>query len=308
LNATLTPTGHAHPAHPPVARAAAAPDVVLEDLTLGYDSHPAVHHLNATVPGGSLLALVGPNGAGKSTLLRALAGELVPLQGRIRGLQPPTVHANGRFWQRFRRGSHGSQNGATRVAHLAQHTDLDRRFPLDVGDLVAMGLWHEVGALRGLTAGQRARVQAALETVGLQGFANRPIGSLSGGQLQRALFARLWLQDAPVVLLDEPFAGVDARTCRDLLGVLAQWHARGKTVVAVLHDLEQVRAHFPTTLLLARERVAMGPTAGVLTEANLARARQLNEAFDPHAPWCHAPVPDDAAAHGTTARTSAVAP
>ena len=259
-----------------------APDVVLENLTLGYEQHPAVHHLSLTLPAGSLLALVGPNGAGKSTLLKALAGELVPLQGHIHGLlHRPTRGGWFRGWMQ-------AHAPAIRVAHLPQQADMDRQFPLSVGDLVAMGLWHEIGALRGLRAQHRTRVASALTTVGLQGFDERPIGTLSGGQLQRARFARLWLQDAPVVLLDEPFAGVDSRTCRDLLMVLAQWHAKGKTVVAVLHDLQQVRDHFPTTLLLAREGVAMGPTAEVLTEANLARARQLNEAFDPHAPWCTA--------------------
>jgi zinc/manganese transport system ATP-binding protein len=265
--------------------ASCVPDLKLENLTLGYEQHPAVHHLNAAIPAGSLLALVGPNGAGKSTLLKALAGELVPLQGHIHGLaKSPRGGGIFRSWWQ-------AHTPATRVAHLPQHAEMDRQFPLAVGDLVAMGLWHEIGALRGLDAAHRKRVASALATVGLQGFDNRPMGTLSGGQLQRARFARLWLQDAEVVLLDEPFAGVDTRTCRDLLGVLAQWHACGKTVVAVLHDLQQVRDHFPTTLLLAREKVAMGPTADVLTEANLGRARRMNEAFDPEAPWCHA-APD----------------
>jgi zinc/manganese transport system ATP-binding protein len=119
-------------------------------------------------------------------------------------------------------------------------------------------------------------------------FGHRTLDTLSGGQFQRALFARLVLQDAPVILLDEPFAGVDTRTCADLLALMHGWHTQGRTVLAVLHDMAQVRQHFPHTLLLARELVAAGPTAQVLTDAHLQRARHLNEAFDDDAPECTA--------------------
>ena len=238
------------------------PDIGLHNLTLGYERHPAVHHVSTTVPVGSLVALVGPNGAGKSTLIKALAGLLRPMQGHISGL-----------------------NGQ-RVAYLPQRDDMDHSFPITVTDMVAMGLWHEVGALGGYSRAQRQRCADALAQVGLAGFGQRTIATLSGGQFQRALFARLMLQDAPVILLDEPFAGVDTRTCRDLLALLHTWHAQGRTVLAVLHDMEQVSQHFPHALLLARELVAAGPTAQVLTEANLQRARRLNEAFDDDAPEC----------------------
>jgi len=123
---------------------------------------------------------------------------------------------------------------------------------------------------------------------------------LSGGQFQRALFARLSLQDAPVLLLDEPFVGVDSRTVRDLVQLLVSWNQHGRTVVAVLHDMELVEQHFPTTWLLARELVAAGPTAQVLTETNLALARSLNEAFDDNAPPCDVPDEDNLPAHTHT--------
>ncbi|MBY0466388.1 MAG: ATP-binding cassette domain-containing protein, partial [Burkholderiales bacterium] len=173
-----------------------------------------------------------------------------------------------------------------RVAYLPQRDDMDHSFPITVADMVAMGLWHEVGALGGYSRAQRQRCADALAQVGLSGFGQRTIATLSGGQFQRALFARLMLQDAPIILLDEPFAGVDTRTSRDLLALLHTWHAQGRTVLAVLHDMDQVRQHFPHALLLARELVAAGPTEVVLTEANLQRARQLNEAFDDDAPEC----------------------
>ena len=182
----------------------AVPAIELHDLTLGYDRHPAVHHLSLRIAPGSLLALVGPNGAGKSTLIKALAGELRPISGTLHGLAGP------------------------RIAWLPQHSELDRSFPVTVRDMVALGLWHRVGAFGRFTAEHRRLCDEALAAVGLMGFEQRSLDTLSGGQLQRALFARLILQDAPVVLLDEPFAAVDNRTTTDLLALLHRWHRAGQ--------------------------------------------------------------------------------
>lgn len=239
-----------------------APEIVLHDLTLGHDRHPAVHHLNVRIAPGSLVALVGPNGAGKSTLIKALAGALRPMSGHVTGLE------------------------GRRVAWLPQHSRLDPGFPIDVRPMVTFGLWHRIGALGRLGAEHRRLCNEALAAVGLTGFESRGLDTLSGGQLQRALFARLILQDAPVVLLDEPFAAVDQRTSADLLALLQRWRRQGKTVIVVLHDQDQVRAHFPLTLLLARELVAYGPTAEVLTDSHWARALRMPEPFDDHAPLC----------------------
>ncbi|WP_298965659.1 zinc ABC transporter ATP-binding protein AztA [uncultured Methylobacterium sp.] len=261
------------------ARPADAHGLAFDGLTLGYARHPAVHHLDGTVPAGALLAVVGPNGAGKSTLLKGIMGEIAPLDGRV--LHP------------------GLKRGD--IAYLPQAAEIDRAFPVAVYDLVAMGLWRRVGLWRRIR-GDDGAVAAALDAVGLGGFERRPIGTLSGGQLQRVLFARLLLQDARVILLDEPFAAIDARTTDDLLALVRRWHGEGRTVVAVLHDLEQVRRHFPTTLLLAREAVAWGDTASVLTAPNLRRARNLCEAWDDAAPVCRAeagtPHGHEAPAHG----------
>ena len=272
---------------PPATRSS-APAVILRDLTLGYERHPAVHHLNVRIEAGSLLAVVGPNGAGKSTLIKALAGTMQPLSGSIEGLEPPQ-----------------------RVAWLPQHSELDKSFPIDVRGMVAMGLWHRMGALGRFTAEHSQRCDQALAAVGLAGFEQRGLDTLSGGQLQRARFARMILQDAPVVLLDEPFSAVDQRTTADLLALLHQWHCAGKTVVAVSHDLAQVRAHFPLTLLLAREPIAYGPTAQVLTEANWACATAMHEPFDDEAPECatdaslhHDPAHDPAQHKATFAKAT----
>lgn len=245
-----------------------APTINLRDLTLGYERHPAVHHLSLQIESGALVAVVGPNGAGKSTLVKALAGVLAPLSGHIENLQ------------------------REHIAWLPQQCELDASFPIDVRGMVATGLWREVGALGRFTAAHRKRCDEALAAVGLSGFESRGLDTLSGGQLQRALFARLILQDAPVVLLDEPFAAVDQRTTTDLLALLHDWQRQGRTVIAVLHDIAQVREHFPQTLLLAREPVAWGDTAQVLTEANWARAQSLYEPFDEQAGECKVDSPD----------------
>jgi zinc/manganese transport system ATP-binding protein len=223
-----------------------------------------VHHIDGAVARGELLAIVGPNGAGKSTLLKGIMGELKPLGGSIDrdGLKK------------------------TDIAYLPQQIEIDRSFPISVFDCVAMGLWRKIGAWRGLDAKRDAEIARALTTVGLQDLAARPVGALSGGQFQRVLFARLLLQDASLILLDEPFRAVDAKTVADLITLILRWHGEGRTVLAALHDLEQVRAHFPTTLLLAREVVAWGETRKVLTPANLLKSRQLFVSFDGHAEIC----------------------
>ncbi|MFL1461218.1 metal ABC transporter ATP-binding protein [Roseococcus sp. DSY-14] len=230
----------------------------VRDLTVSHDRRPAVHHVSFDLPSGGLLAVVGPNGAGKSTLLRAIAG--------------------------VQRAEHGHVAAGGRIALLPQQAGMDRAFPLRCRDAVLLGLWNEGGAFGRLR--DDGRVGDAMDAVGLRGLADRPVGSLSTGQFQRLLFARLLLQDAPVILLDEPFNALDARTAADLLAVVRRWHGEGRTVCAVLHDLDLVRDEFPHTLLLAREAIAFGPTAQALSAANRLKARQMAEGWDPHAETC----------------------
>ena len=238
-----------------------------DNLTLGYNRHPAVHHLKGEVAAGSLLAVVGPNGAGKSTLLKGIVGEISPMQGHVELL--------------------GCQR--ENIAYLTQQSTLDSSFPIVIYDFVAMGLWAEFGAFRGFNRTARQRIEAAIAAVGLSGMENRPIGQLSGGQLQRARFARVILQDSPLVLLDEPYGAIDANTVHDLARLVRQWNSEGRTVISVLHDFAHVREEYPETLLLAREMVARGATAEVLSEENLLRARHLAEAQSQTAdtPICH---------------------
>jgi zinc/manganese transport system ATP-binding protein len=237
----------------------------LVDLTVSYDRHPAVHHLSAEIPAAEMTAIVGPNGAGKSTLLKALLGLAPRIEGRI-------------------------ECAARRIAYLPQQAEIDRSFPISVFDTVLLGRWSRFGGFGKARHADVHDAQHAIEAVGLAGFERRPIETLSVGQFQRVLFARLLLQDADLVLLDEPFAAIDSKTVADLMNVIRRWREEKRTVVAVLHDLDQVKREFPNSLLLARELVAAGPTARVLSAENLLKARAMAEAWDEHAGACEVPV------------------
>lgn len=242
--------------------------VKLDNLTVSYRQHPALHHISGVFTPGSLTAVVGPNGSGKSTLLKSIMGLLPLAGGSVQVATPPQ-----------------------RIAYLPQMAEIDRGFPIDVRDCVLLGCWPRQGAWGDVDAAQLARVDAALADVGLQGFENRSIASLSSGQLQRVMFARMLVQDAELILLDEPFNAMDSKTTAALLATIAQWHAAKRTVIAVLHDDQQVREHFPQTLLLARELVNWGPTADVMTDISLRRARAMAEAWDDNAELCDIDAP-----------------
>ncbi|MFK7793013.1 MAG: zinc ABC transporter ATP-binding protein AztA [Devosiaceae bacterium] len=233
-----------------------------EDLTLGYGPHPAVHGLSGEVQHGTLLAIIGPNGSGKSTLLKGIVGSLSPMSGVCE-------HAD-----------------SCRKAYLPQQAEIDTSFPATVFDLVKLGLWHKRGLLGRMTKADHSLIANALGTVGLEGFEKRTIDTLSGGQLQRALFARVVLQDADLILLDEPFNAIDTKTVDDLVALITRWHSENRTVIAVMHDLDLVREHFPQTMLLSREPIAWGPTSDVVQAENLSKARRFHAVWDEDAPWC----------------------
>lgn len=233
---------------------------ILRDLTISHRGHPAVHHLQGKFESGQFTAIVGPNGGGKSSLLNALAGVQTSFEGDIESPASRTV------------------------AHLPQLPELNMDFPCTVGDLVAMGLWKEISWFRTLSTTHKSRVQDALSRVGLHGFNHRLLSELSAGQLQRALFARLIVQNAAVLLLDEPFNAMDRNTQHDLAQLLGQWRKEGRTVIAVLHDHALVHDHFEQTLLLARSAIAWGSTSQVLKAEHLFKARQMAQAWEPHAP------------------------
>lgn len=225
--------------------------VTLQNVTLSYNRHPAVHHISGTFAAGSLTAIAGPNGAGKSTLLKAIAHITQPDEGHI------TINST----------------ESQRIAYLPQAADIQRDFPCTLLHLVTTGFWYSAGALRAITSPMKQQARDALAQVGLRGLESRDIASLSAGQFQRALFARLLVQDASLILLDEPFNAIDESTTNHLLHIIENWHKEGRTVICVLHDLDQIRAHFPECLLLARECIAWGNTKQTLHPENLLGAR-----------------------------------
>lgn len=227
--------------------------ITLQDLIVTYRRVPAVHHVTGSFQAGSLTALAGRNGAGKSTLLKALMGLLPLSDGRIdRGGRSPSD-----------------------FAYLPQLPEIDRNFPISVLQTVLLGAWPRSGAFGPVKPEEYRRAQECIAKVGLAGYAEAPIANLSVGQWQRALFARLIMQNASVILLDEPFASVDDRTTVDLMALVETWHGEGRTVIAALHEIALIEKHFPETLLLAREVVAWGRTSEVLTPVTLERANAM---------------------------------
>jgi zinc/manganese transport system ATP-binding protein len=229
----------------------------LQDLCLGYGGETVVGGLGGVFADGQATAVVGPNGAGKSTLIKAVAGLVQPMAGRI-------------VLESAARGD---------IAYLAQDGGVDRDFPISVEDLVALGLRRKLGLFGGVGAAERERLVHALAAVGLTGLEQKPIGALSGGQFQRALFARTLVQDAPIILLDEPFTGLDARTSAILCDIVRRWAGEGRTVLIALHDLDLARRLCGQALVLARQAVAWGPAAQTLVDSNIEKARVLAEAW-----------------------------
>ena len=225
--------------------------VILQDITIAYGRQPAVHHVSGQFATGSLTAVVGPNGAGKSTLIKAIAGLLPVESGQILldGISPQDI------------------------AYLPQQAEIDRSFPISVQEMVMMGLWRTRGRFLSWRPSDRQAAQQAMAAVGIDHHANAPISNLSVGQFQRALFARLLLQQAKLILLDEPFNALDSNTTIDLLQLLRGWHDEQRTVICVLHDLNLAQEHFPETLVLGREAIAWGTTAQTLSADTMTAAR-----------------------------------
>lgn len=225
--------------------------VEVEDLTVAYTDQPVLWDVDLQLPVGVQMAVVGPNGAGKSTLIKAIMGLVTPVAGEVR-----------LFGESIRRPT-------GRVAYVPQRSSLHWDFPTDVLDVVTMGTYRDLGWLRRPAATQRRQALVALERVGMASFTRRPIAELSGGQQQRVLLARALVQRAELLVLDEPFQGVDAPTERAIVDVLRELAGEGRTVLVVHHDLQTVPEYFDWVLLLNVRAIASGPVADVFTEENL---------------------------------------
>jgi manganese/zinc/iron transport system ATP- binding protein len=228
--------------------------LAIRGLTVSYDQKPAVFSVDATFRPGAMTAIIGPNGAGKSTLLKAALGLVAPLSGLTTVFGAPLSEMR------------------HRIAYVPQRASVDWDFPTRVSDVVAMGLYRQLGLLGRFRGTHRARIHDCLVRVGMEDFADRQIGQLSGGQQQRVFLARALAQDADLYLLDEPFAGVDAATERAIIDVLKALKAEGRTVVAVHHDLSTVREYFDDVLMLNVRKIAEGPVAEAFTTEALEAA------------------------------------
>lgn len=231
-----------------------ASPLAIRGLTVSYDQKPAVFSVDATLRPGRMTAIIGPNGAGKSTLLKAALGIVKPLSGQT------TV-----FGAPLREMRH-------RIAYVPQRASVDWDFPTRVIDVVAMGLYRQLGLLRRFRGDHRTKVMDCLGRVGMEDFAERQIGQLSGGQQQRVFLARALAQEADLYLLDEPFAGVDAATERAIIDVLKSLRAEGRTVISVHHDLATVREYFDDVLILNVRKISEGPVELAFTPEALEAA------------------------------------
>ena len=201
--------------------------ITLDNVELRHGSQVILSAVAGHFPAGSQMALIGANGSGKTTLLRAVAG-----------LHPLAAGSIDRH-----------DLAVADIALLAQGSHLDRSFPITCRDAVALAA-HRLGPFQAVGRDRLLAAQAALQRVGLLDMASRPIQALSAGQFQRVLFARTIVQDARLILLDEPFTAVDTATTRLLLSVIQDWRIQGRTVIAVLHDMDLVQRHFPATVRL----------------------------------------------------------
>jgi manganese/zinc/iron transport system ATP- binding protein len=227
------------------------PALEVEDLTVAYGDQPVLWDVDLTVPVGDKMAVVGPNGAGKSTLVKAALGLVPAVAGEVRVFGRPFVRGRGE------------------IAYVPQRAGLEWDFPTDVLDVVTMGTYGRLGWFRRPGRAERERSRAALDEVGMSAFERRPIAQLSGGQQQRVLLARALVQASPILMLDEPFQGVDAPTERAIVAVLDRLSDEGRTVIVVHHDLQTVPEYFDSVLLLNVRAIDSGPVVDVFTEDNL---------------------------------------
>lgn len=236
------------------ARVADALPMEVRGLTVSYGDRPAVFSVDAAFPAATMTAIIGPNGAGKSSFLKAALGLIPRVSGQV------TV-----FDQSL-------DKARARVAYVPQRASVDWDFPARALDVVLMGMYRELGLLAPLRRSDQVRAMDCLARVGMEAFAERQIGQLSGGQQQRVFLARALAQGAEVILLDEPFAGVDAATERAIVGVLHGLRDEGRTVVSVHHDLSTVAEYFDRVLILNIRRIAEGPVAEAFTDSALQAA------------------------------------
>jgi manganese/zinc/iron transport system ATP- binding protein len=237
------------------------PAIEINDLTVAYNEKPVLWDLDFSAPQGELLAIVGPNGAGKSTLVKTILGLIKPAAGRIRVFGKPY------------------RPQARLVGYVPQKGTVDWDFPTSVLDVVMMGRYGHLGWFARPGKKERQLAIECLEKVNMTEFMNRQISQLSGGQQQRVFIARAFIQDAPIYIMDEPFAGVDAATEKSIIALLRELKGQGKTIICVHHDLQTLKEYFDWVMLLNVRGVGLGKVDDILTKENLRRTYGGRAAF-----------------------------
>lgn len=225
--------------------------LVVENLSARYDKNPVITNINLKIPKSNIVGIVGPNGAGKSTLIKSIMGLIPNYSGNIRIFGKPFKKAH------------------KHVGYMPQRENIDWDFPVNVYDVVMMGRYQKLGLLKYPKNADKEIVEACIEKVELSAFKNRQISDLSGGQQQRVFLARALAQESDLYFMDEPFAGVDAKTERAIMTVLQELRNQGKTLIVIHHDLATVKDHFDYLVLINQHIIASGPIKDVFTINNL---------------------------------------
>ncbi|WP_207694174.1 ABC transporter ATP-binding protein [Enterococcus sp. DIV0212c] len=226
-------------------------NLTIKHLTVSYQGHKALNDISLQIPAGKITGIIGPNGAGKSTFLKGLLG-LIKTDSR-------TVLA----------GEQSIDTQKKRIAYVEQRSALDLSFPINVMEVVLLGTYPKLGLMKRPKKEEKEQALTALKTVQLEEFAKRQIGELSGGQLQRVFIARVLAQEADIIILDEPFVGIDMTSEKVIMDILKQLKEAGKTILIVHHDLHKVAHYFDDVIILKKQLIACGPVATTFTNKNI---------------------------------------
>lgn len=228
--------------------------LTVKNLTVAYDDTPVFSDVAVNFNAGKITGIIGPNGAGKSTLIKAILNLIKVKQGQ--------VDYDGKSIKSVQKS----------IAYVEQRKDLDLTFPIDVFDLVLTGTYGKLGLFKNPGKTEKQASREALKQVSLSEFSKRQIGNLSGGQLQRVFVARAIVQQAEIIILDEPFVGIDLQSETAIMSILKQWRDAGKTIIVIHHDLNKVTKYFDDLVVLNHGIVDFGPTKEVYNPQNIERA------------------------------------
>lgn len=227
--------------------------ITIEGLSVSYDKKRVLHNVYLRIEEGKLIGVLGPNGAGKSTLFKSILG-LVEYHAGVIRVYDGDIRDNRR-----------------RIAYVPQRDEVDWSFPATVRDIVMMGRFPSKKLLERMSASDHAKAKEAMEELSILSLADRQIGALSGGQQQRVFLARALCQEADILMLDEPFGGVDITTEEHIIRVLRRLSQAGKTLLVVHHDLSTVRQYFDQVILINQRLVAYGDTVTTFVQENIAK-------------------------------------